>query len=213
MNIRSLYVVDFDHLIAKEALMTTAPGPTQEIIDEFVGVAHGDYARVEELLNLYPTLVDARATWGETPLEAASQTGQRKIAELLLRRGAPLDICTAAMLGMTDQVASMLQADSNQAHAMGAHEIPVMYYPALYGHTQIAELLLSHGANINAGTGKETALHGATSFGQLAMAEWLIEHGADINPSDFNGKTPLRVAVESDHKDVGYLLWQHGGTE
>jgi hypothetical protein len=30
---------------------------------------------------------------------------------------------------------------------------------------------------------------------------------------DFNGKTPLRLAVESNHKDVGYLLWQHGGIE
>jgi len=187
--------------------------PTQEVIDEFVGVSHGNFARVKELLEQYPALVHRQATWGETPLGAAAQTGQREIAEYLLSRGAALDICTAAMLGMTDQVAAMLLADPGQAHALGAHDIPVMYYPALHGYKEIAELLLAHGADINAGEGKETALHGAAGFGQTAMAEWLLEHGAQVNPKDFNGKTPLRVAMDSGHKDIGYILWQHGGAE
>jgi len=193
--------------------MATIQEPAQEIIDEFVGVSHGNFARVKELLEQYPALVRAQATWGETPLGAAAQTGQREIAEYLLSHGAALEICTAAMLGMKDQVAAMLQADSKQAHALGAHDIPVMYYPALYGYSEIAELLLAHGSDINAGEGKETALHGAAGFGQTAMAEWLIEHGAQVNPKDFNGKTPLRVAMDKGHKDIGYLLWQHGGTE
>ena len=193
--------------------MAMALEPAQEIIDEFVGVSHGNFARVKELLEQYPALVHRQATWGETPLGAAAQTGQREIAEYLLSRGAVLDICTAAMLGMKDQVAAMLQADSKQAHAVGAHDIPVIYYPALYGYTEIAELLMAHGSDINAGEGKETALHGAAGFGQTAMVEWLVEHGAQVNPKDFNGKTPLRVAMDNDHKDAGYCLWQHGGTE
>ena len=45
------------------------------------------------------------------------------------------------------------------------------------------------------------------------MAEWLLDHGAQVNLLDFNGKTPLRVAVERNHKDVGYLLWQRGEVE
>lgn len=199
--------------MTEEVLVATTQEPAQEIIDEFVGVSHGDFGRVKELLEQYPALVHARATWGETALGAAAQTGQREIAEFLLSRGADLDICTAAMLGMTDQVAAMLQADPKQAHARGAHDIPVMYYAALYSHIAIAELLLAHGSDINAGEGKETALHGAASFGQTAMAEWLIEHGAQVNLRDFNGKTPLRLAMDNNHKDVGYLLWQHGGVE
>jgi uncharacterized protein len=193
--------------------MAITQDPAQEVIDEFVGVSHGNFARVKELLEQYPALVHARATWGETPLGAAAQTGQREIAEYLLSRGAALDICTAAMLGMTDQVAAMLQADPGQAQALGAHDIPVMYYPALHGYKEIAEVLLAHGADINAGDGKETALHGAAGFGQTAIAEWLLEHGAQVNPKDFNGKTPLRVAMDNGHKDIGYLLWQHGGAE
>jgi len=193
--------------------MAMAQEPAQEVIDEVVGVSHGNFARVKELLEQYPALVHAQATWGETPLGAAAQTGQREIAEYLLSRGAALDICTAAMLGMTDQVAAMLQADPGQAHALGAHDIPVIYYPTLHSYKEIAELLLAHGADINAGEGKETALHGAAGFGQTAMAEWLLEHGAQVNPKDFNGKTPLRVAMDNGHKDIGYLLWQHGGAE
>jgi len=193
--------------------MAMVQEPAQEVINEFVGVSHGNFARVKELLEQYPALVHAQATWGETPLGAAAQTGQREIAEYLLFRGAALDICTAAMLGMTDQVAAMLQADPGQAHALGAHDIPVIYYPTLHSYKEIAELLLAHGADINAGEGKETALHGAAGFGQTAMVEWLLEHGAQVNPKDFNGKTPLRVAMDNGHKDIGYLLWQHGGAE
>src|SRR5215469_254216 len=193
--------------------MAIGQEPAQEVIDEFVGVSHGNLARVKELLEQYPALVHRQATWGETPLGAAAQTGQREIAEYLLSRGAVLDICTAAMLGMKDQVAAMLQADSEQAHAVGAHDIPIMYYPTLYGYIELAELLLAHGSDINAGEGKETALHGAAGFGQTAMVEWLIEHGVQVNLKDFNGKTPLRVAMDNDHKDAGYSLWQHGGTE
>src|SRR5258708_6794726 len=193
--------------------MAMVQEPTQEVINEFVGVSHGNFARVKELLEQYPTLVHAQATWGETPLGAAAQTGQREIAEYLLSRGAALDICTAAMLGMTDQVAAMLQADPGQAHALGAHDIPVIYYPTLHSYKEIAELLLAHGADINAGEGKETALHGAAGFGQTAMVEWLLGQGAEGNPKGLNGKTPLRVAMDNGHKDIGYFHCQAGGAE
>src|SRR5258708_39471482 len=104
--------------------MAMVQEPAQEVINEFVGVSHGNFARVKELLEQYPALVHAQATWGETPLGAAAQTGQREIAVYLLFRGAALDICTAAMQGMTDQVATTLHADPGHAHTLGAHAIP-----------------------------------------------------------------------------------------
>ncbi len=193
-------------------LMNT-PVPSQDVIDEFVGVSHGNLTRVKELLGQYPVLVNAVATWGETPLQAAAQTGQEEIAKILLGAGAPLDICTAAMLGMKEQVKSMLHANSSLVHAIGAHEIPVMYYPILHNHVDIAELLLSYGADINAGEGKTTALHGAVLFGQKAMVLWLLEHGAQANLTDFEGKTPLRLAIEQQQQDIAALLRRHGAIE
>jgi hypothetical protein len=39
--------------------MAIIQDPAQEVIDEFVGVSHGNFARVKELLEQYPALVHA----------------------------------------------------------------------------------------------------------------------------------------------------------
>lgn len=185
--------------------------PSQDIINEFVGVSHGNLARVQELLAQYPSLVNGVSIWGETPIQAAAQIGQREIANLLLAAGAPLDICTAAMLGERERVADFLRADPQQAHATGAHGLPVMYYPAINGRTDIAELLLAHGAAVNGGDGVSSPLHCATNFGQTAMAEWLLAHGAHPNALDFQHKSALQLAIEKNRSDIADAVRRHGG--
>ena len=185
----------------------------QAIVDEFVGNAHGNFARVKELLEQYPALVNAKAAWGETAIEAAAQTGSRPIMELLLAAGAPMDICTAAVMGLKDEVAEMLTADPAQAQATGAHGIPVLHFPCIGGHRDIAELLLAHGAEVNAGEGSNTPLHGTAMFGQLEMTRWLLDHGANVNAPDYEGKTPLFRAQQNGHMAVADLLRERGGEE
>src|SRR5947199_8906403 len=99
---------------------STAPS-SQAVIDEFVGAAHGDVGRVQALLARDPGLAQARASWGETALQAAAQMGREDLVTLLLDAGAPLDFCTAAMLGQTAEVTARLQADPTLAQATGAH--------------------------------------------------------------------------------------------
>src|SRR5512140_3378501 len=115
--------------------------PTQEKIDEFVGAAHGDLPTVQRLLEEYPDLLNRPASWGEFAIQAAAQTGQTQIAALLLAAGAPLDICTAAMLGKTDRVQEFLRDDPSLAHATGAHRLPVLYHAAVTGQIPVAEVL------------------------------------------------------------------------
>ena len=54
----------------------TNAGLTQETIDEFMRVSHGNAARVRELLAQFPQLVNSNASWGETPIEAAAQVAK-----------------------------------------------------------------------------------------------------------------------------------------
>lgn len=186
---------------------------TQEMMDGFVGVCHGDFARVQEMLQAHPELVNSVATWGETPIEAAAQMSNRAICELLLAHGAPLEICTAASLGMNDKVEEMLDADPSLKDARGAHGIPLMYYPTITDNVELAELLISRGADINAGAGGNTALHGAAMMGQTRMTEWLLSHGANPNATDYEGKTPLQRAREYNQQGVVGALEAHGGNE
>ena len=73
------------------------------VVGEFVGRSHVDLARVTQLLNQYPTLIHSAFDWGngdwETALGAAAHSGRKDIAELLVARGARIDIFAAAMLG------------------------------------------------------------------------------------------------------------------
>ena len=57
----------------------------------------------------------------------------------------------------------------------------------------MVELLLTKGANINAG--KWTALHSALDAGRFDIVELLLAKGADANIRDDEGRTPLHIAA------------------
>jgi ankyrin repeat protein len=181
----------------------------QALIDEFVGVAHGDAARVQELLAQHPALLNARASWNESALEAAAQIAQIALVEWLLAQGAPLDLCTAALLGKFEFVRERLLADPEQVNATGAHGLPLLYYAAITGRRSIGKLLLTAGADVNTGEGTMTALHGAALFGKARMTAWLLEFGASVHAKNYEGKTPLQLAEEKGHQEVADLLKRH----
>jgi ankyrin repeat protein len=68
--------------------MSLTPSPTQETIDQFVGNAHGNLVIVKDLLERFPSMINANASWTETAIEAAAQKGQVEIVKYLLEYGA-----------------------------------------------------------------------------------------------------------------------------
>ena len=106
------------------------PRQEQKLVAEVVGVAHFDEQRVKELVKAYPELVNAWWDWGfgdwESPLGAASHTGQRGIAEFLLAQGARIDIFAAAMLGFTDVVKAFMAAQPGIQRTLGPHGISLL---------------------------------------------------------------------------------------
>lgn len=94
--------------------METKPALEAELIQEFVGNAHGNLDRVKELLTQTSSLVNAVWDWGggdfESALGAAAHMGRKDIAVFLLENGARLDIFAAAMLGQLDIVKAALKA-------------------------------------------------------------------------------------------------------
>src|SRR5437660_12259575 len=92
--------------------MNETPQIDAALVKEFVGNAHGNLARVKELLEEEPALVNAAWDWGsgdwETGLGAAAHMGNRPIALYLLERGARMDIFAAAMLGEGELVRALL---------------------------------------------------------------------------------------------------------
>lgn len=113
--------------------------PRQEakLVRSVVGAAHGREAQVRELVQSHPALVNAWWDWGfgdwESPLGAASHTGQRAIAEFLLEQGARIDLFAAAMLGMLDVVKAFVAARPGVQRTLGPHGIPLLVHAKLGG--------------------------------------------------------------------------------
>jgi ankyrin repeat protein len=191
--------------------MSATPTPSQEIIDQFVGNAHGNLAVVKKLLEQYPNMISANASWTETAVQAATQTGQVDIVNYLIDHGAEYDICTAAMLGHLDCMDDFLKEDPNFVNACCGHGIPLLYFPVIHAKTEVAEYLLHHGADPNATSPSGiTPLHGAVMFNQPKMAQWLLDHGVEPNPK-YDGKTPLAMALEKKQTELVEVLRSHGG--
>jgi ankyrin repeat protein len=187
---------------------------TPEIIREFVIASHFNLDKVRALLTQMPALLNVRHQWGENDFEdglgAAAHVGNRPIAECFLEHGSPLTIFAAAMLGRTNEVATFLKADPALANGHGAHHISILFHAALSGDTALTTLLLEAGCT----EGYDDALHAAIMRGHLDMVIWLLQHGAkDLQVLNYEGKSPLKKAIEQEHTAIADVLRSRGAVE
>ena len=152
--------------------------------------AIGDIPLLERMLAADPALrgpTAAGGRWRITPLHAAVIAGNCESVAFLLGQDVPVD------------------AQNHNGHTALAL---IAEYPAMEVRAPIANLLLAHGANVNAAAGHHggTVLHRAVIHGDIALTGLLLEHGADPNRQDWSGKTPLHHAVTKNRKLVELLL-------
>jgi ankyrin repeat protein len=179
---------------------------TQPLVDELVGNAHGNLPRVQEILDEHPELANDRATWNETPIEAATQMGNRQIIEYLIGRGAPVDFFTALVLGDGDRVEQELKARPAAAQDRGVHDLAPLYFGAIGGHVETARRLLAAGADVNASAQAAAPIHGAVMGGSAEMVRLLLENGADASLKDYAGRDARALALEVKRPDIAALF-------
>ena len=112
-------------------------------IQQFVANAHGDLDAVRSALDDERTLANAAWDWGdgdwESALGAAAHMGRRDIAELLIARGARIDIFAAAMLDEVDLVRGLLALYDEEP--VGPHGIPLRAHAAAGNAERVLEFL------------------------------------------------------------------------
>jgi len=195
-------------------VQTQQQPPSTEQIREFVIAGHGNYEKVRHMLAENPKLLNAYYRWDqndtETAIQAAAQVGSVNIAEFLLKQGAPLEICTAAMLGMRDYLERRLNANPLDVNATGAHGIPLLPHAVWSDNLPLIQRVFERGAR----SGATLALHNAVSKGNYEIVEWLVDNaGPDIQAKNFQGKTAMTVATERQYDRIVALLKNHGATE
>jgi ankyrin repeat protein len=195
-------------------VQTTNTPLTTDLVREFVIAGHGNLEKVRKMLAEKPELLDAAYAWTEsdheTAIQGAAQVGNVPIAEYLLERGAPLEICTAAMLGRKEEVEARIRNDPGSINSTGAHGIPLLTHAAWSGNLKLVQDLFRNGAK----TGSSSALQNAVIRGYYDLVAWLVENASpDVNAENFEGKTPLSLAIERKQETIAQLLKDHGAKE
>lgn len=107
--------------------------------------ANDNFAMADLLLELGAD-IDQKSDWwagGFGPLDS----GSTQMGAHLIQRGATLTPHAAARLGMATELLAMLDRDSSLVHARGGDGQTPLHYAST---VEIAEMLLAHGANIDA---------------------------------------------------------------
>lgn len=120
------------------------PQINRVLVQDFVIYAHSDLAMVKKLLDKEPGLVNAFMDWGngdwESGLGGASHMGRRDIVEVLLEKGARIDIFCAAMMGQLDAVKAFLTLQPKLIDAKGPHGF-TLHFHAQVGQKQSEPVL------------------------------------------------------------------------
>jgi ankyrin repeat protein len=125
----------------------------------FEACAVGELSPVQALVEQQPELLNAYAPDGFQALGLAAFFGQAGIVEYLLQKGA--------------------EVNSPSRNAM---RVMPLHSAIANKQTEIARLLLDHGADVDATqAGDFTPLHEAAQNGLLDVTQWLLERGANVN--------------------------------
>ncbi len=188
--------------------------PSLDEIRDFVIAGHGNLDKIKQMLAVQPALLNLRYEWRpgdtETALQAAGQVGNKDLARYLLAQGAPMDICTAAMLGLKDDVEHFLMEDPASINATGAHGIPLLPHAALSGNVELIQLLYQRGAR----DGMSSSLINAVSMGHHEMTKWIVENGKpDVSLKNYQGKTAFEIATERGDSEIASMLKAYGANQ
>ena len=165
-------------------------------------------------------ILNVRDENGQTPLHYAAKSDFADGIELMVRKGAVPDVLDhygfssylwAVVAGRfsATNVLLNLGVDVNSASADGRSALG---WAARLGHSQIARLLISKGANVMYMT-RDTCmvpLEDAAAAGDLATVELLLNIGADLHYRDLDGWSAIHWAAEEGHSDVVFLLLKAG---
>ncbi|CAD5116068.1 DgyrCDS4999 [Dimorphilus gyrociliatus] len=156
---------------------------------------------------------------GRTYLCSAAHDGDYKAVEVLLNKGAELDIVDrsgqnalilASRQGHVEVVKQLLNAGADVD--CGDHEGWTPLRSAAWGgHMEVVEVLLNYNAAVdNADNERRTALRAAAWSGHEDIVNKLISAGADVNKADAEGRTALIAASYMAHTNIVQILLAAG---
>jgi ankyrin repeat protein len=181
--------------------------------DLFAAIKAGDEAAAARALDADPSLLGARTESGESPLILSAYYRQGRIAQMLLARGAPVDLFEACAVGEAARVEGILAREPGRVDAHAPDGFTPLTLACFFGHEEVVRALLARGANVDLAATHAMAvapLHAAVAGRHETIACLLLAAGANPNAASHGGWRPAAQAAA--HGDLGILkdLLDHG---
>jgi uncharacterized protein len=155
--------------------------PADEELSVFDAAAFGRIERLRAILDNDPSEAAAFSEDGFTALHLAIFGGSEEAVELLIERGADVDVRSTGAIA----------------------QVPALGTAAFVRSPSLARLLLDAGADVN---GREeggfTALHAAAANGDEDLVTLLLDRGADPDAVNREGKRPIDLAANDQIRSL-----------
>lgn len=117
------------------------------------------------------------------------------------------DIFNVARTGTVEEVKTLMKHNPDCINDVSPEGYSPLILACYRGNTEVADFLIQHVKDINAGSGMGTALMAATVKGNVEIVKKLLEKKADPNIPDSNGTTALIYAsIFKKHEVADFLI-------
>jgi len=175
-----------------------------------IAAANGNVPMVKLLIESNCDL-QAKDSWGLSPLGYALIKHHRDVQETLLAHGAKENFFDAVYANDLKAVTAQLAQDKTLAASMNSQRISVTDVATAAGHVDILKLLLKNGANFNfqSNTNGRNPVHMAAFYDQPEALALLIRAGAKVDQVDWHGLAPLHWATIRNATNAAVWLLKH----
>ncbi|PQE22078.1 ankyrin repeat domain-containing protein [Rutstroemia sp. NJR-2017a BVV2] len=195
--------------LARHRLTHTSSAPTFKCLHpgcSFPGTGRKDY--------LWSHIKKEHSTPGDVLEERLRSYYNRSKAEeerQSIQSMQDVDFLEAVHQGNKESLTGLLSQSKMWLSVKDSSGRSALHIAAIAGHQIVVELLIGHGADINAldRVGK-SALHHASQAGHDDLVKVLLQWGAEVNAVDSSGKSVLHHASQAGHDDVVKALLQSG---
>lgn len=189
--------VNFNAAYGRTALTDAARYGRLEVVD--VLLTHGADMTV-------------RNRWGSTPMHEAVHAGHRSVVELFLSKGFPLQVAGAELVFAgaardRTEIIELLVKRGAPIDVKAKNGYTPLHIAVFMGHTEVVGYLIEAGADVRTTTENGgTLLHSAVERGHREMVELLIAGKVPLGERNHAGLTSLELAEELGRTEIAGLL-------
>lgn len=157
--------------------------------------------------------IDLTGQRGTQILAGVVANKNMQAVNILIDRGAQLDIFSACKLGYLDDVRRLIDATPALVISVQEdypHESP-LELAVQNGHAEVVRLLLAKGAPLSSfDSDRGPLIHQAAGSGHLDVLRVLVQHGASLDVKDKSGNTLLHAASSGSQPEMARYLISRG---